>query len=194
MRMRTVLGRTLVTVAVTLAATTGLAAPASAGTPYSRWCSDGASSGEIPILTEPVTLGIEIPRPASDPNQELLVCYSTTATDQTDSLVGGAVLVSVVTWTAPNPGVRVLVDCLPDDNQAVGPVDCYSFDYVQTFPAGLPTAGISPTCLVTVGGVCQLLVPLPWVQLQPVLEIGVTPLPPLQLPPALCVSVSGTCP
>lgn len=193
MRIRTTLGRVLVSVAATVAVLGGLASPASAGTPYSTWCSDGIGFLEIPILTSPITLAAEVNRAPGGNIQQLQLCYSTTAYGVPGGVIGGNVLIRYDITTNPAT-FRLTVQCNPDSGISVGPITCFEQVLVVPLPGPLPTAGVAPRCLLTIGGVCQLLAPIPWVQLQPVLVVSGT-LGTFTLPPAMCIDwPGGTCP
>ena len=176
------------------------AAPAAAGTGTSTHCSDGIGYREIPILTSPVTVGVEINRaPAIGESQYLLICYSTTAVGQPGVVTGGAIAVHVVPGAnTVYPGAYVGLGCYPDFATGVGPACAFS-NSANVAPADVAVATNGPAvCLVAVLGNCVAYVP--GVRLatgsdpRPFLGIQLLSVPVAVDLPAVCVPVTYACP
>jgi hypothetical protein len=119
------------TTVVLLGGLIAIAVPAQAGQGASEWCSDNMGNPgriEIPILTSPVTLGIEIGPPNGQGviPQHVHICYSTTPTGSSGSeLTGGNITVNPLNVGSNGVGV----ECIPDDNAQGVTVDCSGSTY-----------------------------------------------------------------
>jgi hypothetical protein len=160
MRIRMLLAATVATLLVPV-----LAAPASAGTGTANWCGDGITGPggtDIPVLTSPLTVGVEIFRdPLNAGMQQVRVCFSDTPPGQPSMVVGGEVALGVWTDTGTaTPGGYVRLECIPDIGMSgvwptchlpvganVAPGDVH----VETYSTGF--------CLVTVGASCVAFLP-----------------------------------
>lgn len=95
-----------------------------AGTGISNACSDDGLGDDFPILTSPITLGVEIQRGptfGTGPGVHVALCYSTTAAGSSaPELTGGALAVDAdfSTWSNPN-GNLVNAGCFPDSSTPV---------------------------------------------------------------------------
>lgn len=198
------LSKIAITLAATAALTAVMAAPAAAGTGPSHWCSDGAAFLEYSI-TDVVTVGFEVTYSPTNPfHQSVFLCYSTSDTNNANSVTGGAIGIDIWhdTGTA-TPGGYVALICDGDDVTSVGPLDCYEWVDVQ---AGVEDVAVGQpagsTCLVALDGACQLYVPGVVVELNdkpgtPLLHVNTKALSgsPLQVDsPVRCVALlAGTC-
>ena len=191
--------RTIVAAVGAAALLAGLTAtPASAGTGSSTWCSDGIGYREVPILTSPVTVGVEVAHPPGSNEQYVLICYSTSAVGQPASITSGAIALHVVRDTGTGyPGAYVGVGCYPDFATGLGPV-CAFANSVNVAPGdvGVSTPP-SSICLVSLGSGCVAYVP--GVKLttaadpHPLLAIQVLSITVNVNPPAQCIAVVVTC-
>jgi hypothetical protein len=130
-----------------------LATPAHAGTGSSTRCSDGTGS-ETPVLTSPVTVGIETQ------GNVLILCYGTGATGQPTNGTGGTISVRVDTTTnTVYPGASVHLTCVPD--YATGAA--LSCDAVTGADFALDEVAVttppSSLCLVSIGAGCAAYIP-----------------------------------
>ena len=175
------------------------ATPASAGTGASTWCSDGVGYREIPILTSPVTVGIEVGYPPASGEQVLVICYSTSAVGQPANVTSGAIVVHVVRDTGTAyPGAYVGLGCYPDFVTGVGPL-CAFANSANVAPGDVSvTTPPSSICLVSLGSGCVAYVPGVKVATgndpRPLLAIQVLSIPFAVNPPQQCIAVVVTCP
>ena len=171
--------------------------PANAGTGSSTWCSDGQGYREIPILTSPVTVGIEIEHPPGLQHQKIFLCYSSNAVGEPSTVAGGVITLDI--WTGN--GAAVLLGCGGDYTTGIGP-NC-------SVPAGVTvnTGGVvsvstpqSSICLVSLGSGCAAYVPGLKVTTgggtEPIIRVHGPGLDvPVNLPvPSQCLAVVVTCP
>ncbi len=109
-----------------------------AGTPQSTACSDGVGNDDVPILTNPITLGLEIGSPALAAEGHggwtggtyFTLCYATSPTTNTGpETAGGTVGGGLSAASTP------YVACIPDS-------DAYSTS----------TGGVAPSCAISTSG------------------------------------------
>lgn len=134
-------------------------APATAGTGVSTWCNDGVGYREFPILTSPVTVGIEVASAPGSANQLVVVCYSTSAPGQPANVTSGAILLHTVSNTGTvEPGAYVGIACLPDHVTGIGPA-CGFANSANMTPGDVGVSQQPAACLVMVGSTCAAFVP-----------------------------------
>ena len=98
------------------------AAPAAAGTGASKNCSDGLGYREVPILTSPVTVGLEVQHAPSSAGQRVWICYSTAGVGQPAYLTSGGISIDFPAATSTAyPGAYVVLNCYPDFVSGIGP-------------------------------------------------------------------------
>jgi hypothetical protein len=193
MRMRKTLTRAAAIISVLASATVFVAGPTSAGTPYSGLCSDGNGLVETPVMTSPFTIAAEVSGVTANA-QQIQLCYSTTPENSPGGVTGGWVVVhsDLVVGLTENT-VRVTVTCQSDSGVTL-PVNCFEQTVVQTFPAGLPTTGMSNIiCLVDLGSGCLLFASGVWVKIPPVLRVTL-PVGTVDVPPVRCIALLASCP
>ena len=180
-------------------------APAHAGTGTANWCGDGIHGGgmDIPILTWPITVGIEVySSPTNTSFQQLRICFSDTPPGQPSQITGGAIAVGVWPDTGTvTPGALVRLSCMPDlGSTGVFPT-CNTPVAANVVPGEVavttPNSGI---CLVSLGSGCQAY--LPGVKVytnndpgRPLLGLNVLGVPVnVAAPPPNCIAVIVSCP
>lgn len=191
--------RTFVSAATAAVLVTGLtAAPATAGTGASTYCTDGSAYREIPILTSPVTVTAEVFRTPGGNEQLVLICYSTTPPGQPGTVTGGALAVHVLTDTSTAfPGAYVGLGCYPDYATGVGPACTVGNSANVGTGSAVVTTPPSSICLVSLGSGCVAYVPGVKVSdndPRPLLAIHVLSVPLAVQPPQQCIAVVVTCP
>jgi hypothetical protein len=195
----------LTTAAATAALVVVPFAPGHAGTGTANWCGDNIHGGgmDVPVLTYPITVGVEIFYPATSTGvQQLRICFSDTPPGQPSRVLGGEIAVGVWTNTGTvDPGASVRLECIPD----LGPTGLWP---TCNTPVGANvavnevtvTTPNSSLCLVSLGGGCQLY--LPGVKVvtngdpsRPLLSLNIlgTPLS-VSVPPPNCLAIIVTCP
>lgn len=176
-----------------------LAAPASAGTGPSQWCSDSFYWQRVVVET-PVTIGIEITYPPGTQHNQIVICYSTSATTTQNSIIGGNIVVD--TWLdtfSATPGAYARIDCNGDSYVSVGPVTCSAANSANVaindvVPSIVPNAA----CLVSVGAGCAVYLPgvkvYPNSTGAPLLALQVANVPVPVDAPVQCVALFTSCP
>jgi len=171
------------------------AAPATAGTGSSSWCTDRASAGEVPVgVEEPVTAAVQLYTPSPG---VVWVCFSPTPVGQPGAVAGGSAGIVIKPSTDPSaPGLVADVTCVPDAGFWCSGTVANS---IHLSPASV-TVGTPPSsiCLLSLSSGCVAFVPGvkitdrdPGNALVTVQLLGTTvPVNPL---PA-CVAVVVTCP
>jgi hypothetical protein len=200
MRIRTILTAAAALVLLPLA-------PAHAGTGTANWCGDGIKNPggiDLPILTYPVTVGIEIFNDPTDPRmQQIRVCFSDTPPGQPSQITGGSLALGVWTDTGTvTPGFYTRLECLPDLGATGFFPACNTPVGANVVPGEVRvTTPPNAFCLVGLGGGCVAY--LPGVKVvtngdpsRPLLGINLLGAPVLVStpPPLTCVALLTSCP
>lgn len=173
--------------------------PAVAGTGSSTWCSDTGGYAQVPILTYPITVGIEVSSVPGSSVQQLVICYGTGAVGQPNTGTGGAIAVQVATTTSTvYPGAFVRLACVPDYVTGFAP----SCDLAASADFALDDVAVStpPTsvCLVDLGSGCVAHLPGVMVQdgnpSRALLQIRLLGTPVDVQLPSRCIALVVTCP
>jgi hypothetical protein len=171
------------------------AAPASAGTGASTQCSNGTGGTEYVVLTDPVTVAVEVYDAGVVPT--VVVCYGTGATGDPTYGTGGAVTFSLDgAWITPT--FNLVLRCVPDYVEGVAP-ECEIDALIQTAaPDGVFNFNAPGVCLVSLGADCAAYVPGAIVATgpspAPLLRVTVLGIDESVTVPTHCIAVIATCP
>ena len=177
-----------------------MAAPASAGTGPSRWCTDPYSYLSLGP-SSPITLAVEVSYEPNTSTNQVWLCYSTSATSTQSSIIGGAVGVGISTSTdLADLVATVTLSCKGDDYVSVGPLECGVVNGVGAVPSDVYAGPAGSVCLVALDGSCVYYLPFaPAVDTdargdRPLLAVSIHGVGyhEVHLPP-VCVGVLGGC-